>query len=256
MKFAVVTIFPEMLAAVSGFGITSRAMNRGLISLDCYNPRDYTCDKHRTVDDRPYGGGPGMVMLAEPLQAAIDHAKQSLVLDGQNIEKKQPRVVYLSPQGKRFDQARAKALSAEPNLVLVAGRYEGIDQRIIDNCIDEELSIGDFVVSGGELPAMMVIDAVARCIPGVLGHVDSASQDSFSDGLLDCPHFTRPENYQGQKVPGVLLSGHHEAIKQWRLSQSLGHTWLKRPDILQQLKLTDEQQRLLAEFQREWQANS
>ncbi len=248
MNFAVVTIFPEMLAAMTDFGVISRAIKQGLISVQGFNPRNYTENRHRTVDDRPFGGGPGMVMMAKPLEAAINEAKASLNTPAS--------VIYLSPQGVPFTQAKAIALSQLENIILVAGRYEGIDQRVIDHCVDEEISIGDFVVSGGELPAMMVVDAVSRCLPNVLGHSESAAQDSFFEGLLDCPHYTRPVEYQGECVPDVLLSGHHKAISEWRLMQSLGQTWLRRPDILEQLSLTDEQQRLLAEFQRQWQANS
>ena len=249
MKFSVITIFPEMLAAITDFGVVSRAVKQGTIAVHAYNPRDYTEDRHRTVDDRPFGGGPGMVMTPKPLVAAIDDAKAS-------AQHAPSRVIYLSPQGTPFTQAKAIALSQLENIILIAGRYEGIDQRVIDRCVDEEISIGDFVVSGGELPAMMVMDAVSRCLPNVLGHQESAAQDSFSEGLLDCPHYTRPVEYQGEYVPDVLMSGHHKAIEQWRLMQSVGQTWLKRPDILKQLNLTDEQQRLLAEFQEQWQANS
>ncbi|CAA0084503.1 tRNA (guanine-N(1)-)-methyltransferase [BD1-7 clade bacterium] len=270
MKFGVVTLFPPMLEGITQFGITSRAVKKGLISVDCWNPRDFTQDRHRTVDDRPYGGGPGMVMMIEPLRQAIHTAKQELVgntQDDTDLSENPPKVVYLSPQGQVFNQAKARELASESALILVAGRYEGIDQRLIDYEIDEEISIGDFVVSGGELPAMMVIDAIARCLPDVLGHSDSAVEDSFFEGLLDHPHFTRPEEDLGghdsdgeigahskcQKVPEVLLSGNHELIRVWRLKQALGQTWLKRPDLLTDRCLTDEEQRLLAEFQQEWQ---
>lgn len=245
MKFGVVTLFPEMMAGITEFGITSRAVRQGVISVKSWNPRDFTHDKHRTVDDRPYGGGPGMVMMTEPLRQAIHQAKALL---GDEVP-----VIYLSPQGKVFDQEMAKRLSALPALILVAGRYEGVDQRLIDQEIDEEISIGDFVVSGGELPAMLVIDAVARCLPGVLGHEDSAQEDSFFAGLLDHPHYTRPEDDQGRMVPPVLLSGNHETIRAWRLKQALGHTWLKRPDLLTERCLSAEEKRLLAEYQQEWQ---
>lgn len=245
MKFGVVTLFPEMLVGITEFGITSRAVKRGVISVEGWNPRDFTQDRHHTVDDRPYGGGPGMVMMIEPLRQAIHQAKARLG-DG-------TPVIYLSPQGKVFNQAMARSLSELPALILVAGRYEGIDQRLIDQEIDEEVSIGDFVVSGGELPAMMVIDAIARCLPGVLGHEDSAQEDSFFTGLLDHPHYTRPEDDKGQRVPAVLLSGNHKAIRAWRLKQALGQTWLKRPDLLADKRLSDEEKQLLAEYQQEWQ---
>lgn len=245
MKFGVVTIFPEMLSGITEYGVTSRAVKQALISVDSWNPRDFTVDKHRTVDDRPYGGGPGMVMLIEPLKKAIQQAKAEL---GEATP-----VIYMSPQGKPFNQDRAKALSELPAVILLAGRYEGVDQRLLDQEIDEEISLGDFVVSGGELPAMMVIDAVARCLPGVLGHEDSAQEDSFFDGLLDHPHYTRPEESYSAVVPPVLLSGNHDAIRVWRLKQALGQTWLKRPELLENRCLTEEEQYLLAEFQQEWQ---
>lgn len=252
MKFGVVTLFPEMFAAITEFGVSSRAVKQNLISVESWNPRDFTQDKHRTVDDRPYGGGPGMVMMIEPIRMAIHQAKVRL---GENTP-----VVYLSPQGQVFNQQKAKLLSQLPAIILLAGRYEGVDQRLLDQEIDEEISVGDFVVSGGELPAMLVIDAIARCLPGVLGHADSAQEDSFFEGLLDHPHYTRPEE-DGQsgdqqnsgKVPTVLLGGNHEAIRVWRLKQALGQTWLKRPDLLTDRSLTEEEQQLLTEFQQEWQ---
>lgn len=240
MHFGVITLFPDMLAAVTQSGVTARACKQGLISVSSWNPRDYAEDNYRTVDDRPYGGGPGMVMMIDPLRKAIAQAKQTL---GANS-----KVVYLSPQGERFTQAKAEQLSQQEAIILLAGRYEGIDQRLIDQEVDEELSIGDFVVSGGELPAMIVIDAVARCIDGVLGHSASAAEDSFSQGLLDCPHYTRPEVDDYGKVPEVLLSGNHEAIRRWRLQQSLGQSWLKRPDLLANRELTPEESKLLAAF--------
>lgn len=242
MHFGLITIFPDILQALRGFGVTSRACQQGLISLNSWNPRDFTQDKHRTVDDRPYGGGPGMVMMTEPLRKAIHQAKAELG--------RASRVVYLSPQGQPFTQAKAREYSQLPSLILLAGRYEGIDQRLLDNDIDEEISIGDFVVSGGELPAMLVIDAVARCIPEVLGHHESAEKDSFAAGLLDHPHYTRPEDDNGNKVPEVLLSGNHEAIRRWRLEQALGQTWLKRPDLLQAYSLSEEEADLLATFKK------
>ncbi len=248
MKFGVVTIFPEVLAGITEFGITSQAIKRGVISVESWNPRDFTNDKHRTVDDRPYGGGPGMVMMIEPLKQALHQAKQVL-------GEKTP-VIYLSPQGGVFNQAKAKTLAELPAVILLAGRYEGIDQRLLEQEVDEEISMGDFVVSGGELPAMMVIDAVSRCLPGVLGHEDSASEDSFYKGLLDHPHYTRPEQQPEQheiegvsfNVPEVLLSGNHEKIRRWRLQQALGQTWLKRPDLLEARELSDEEVELLQAF--------
>jgi tRNA (guanine37-N1)-methyltransferase len=252
MKFGVVTLFPEMFTAITQFGVTSRAVKQSLLSVECWNPRDFTQDKHRTVDDRPYGGGPGMVMMIEPIRQALNQAKAHLKeFAGADVP-----VVYLSPQGNVFKQDKAKELSVLPAVILLAGRYEGIDQRLIDECIDEEISIGDFVVSGGELPAMLVIDAVARCLPGVLGHEDSALEDSFFEGLLDHPQYTRPENDNGSLVPPVLLSGNHEAIRVWRLQQALGQTWLKRPDLLTDKCLNKEEKQLLADFQRQQQKNT
>lgn len=224
-------------------GVIGRAVKSGMLQVECFNPRDYTFDKHRTVDDRPYGGGPGMLMMVQPLTDAIHAAKLAAG--------EKHKVIYLSPQGRRLDQQGVKRLSQEESLILVAGRYEGIDQRVIDAEIDEEWSIGDYVLSGGELPAMVLMDAIARCVPGVLGHAQSAEQDSFSEGLLDCPHYTRPENLDGRLVPEVLLSGDHDKIRQWRLKQSLGSTWLRRPDLFNDLALTEEQQRLLKEFQQD-----
>ena len=255
MKFSVVTLFPEMLSAISDYGVTSRAIKQQLLEIDAVNPRDFTHDKHRTVDDRPYGGGPGMVMMVEPLRRAIEEAKARLGKQG-----KETKVIYVSPQGVTFDQKKAKALAELPSLIIVAGRYEGLDQRVIDHDIDEEISLGDFVVSGGELPAMMMIDAIARCIPKVLGHQDSATEDSFFNGLLDHPHYTRPvvDEETNSTVAEVLLSGNHEKIRQWRLQQVLGQTWLKRPDLLEVLQesrsLTKEEHKLLAEFKQQWQS--
>ena len=244
MKFGLITLFPQMFSALTDYGVVGKAVQQDLIDLQYWNPREFTTDKHRTVDDRPYGGGPGMVMMSEPLRQAIGSAKQVLG--------EQARVVYLSPQGRPLDQARVKAFSQLPAMILLAGRYEGIDQRLIDEQVDEEVSIGDFVVSGGELPAMLMVDAIARCLPRVLGHAMSAENDSFCEGLLDHPHYTRPEIDRDREVPGVLLSGDHEAIRLWRLKQALGQTWLKRPDLLKDKSLSEEQQRLLAEFQQEW----
>ncbi|RJE73832.1 MULTISPECIES: tRNA (guanosine(37)-N1)-methyltransferase TrmD [Pseudoalteromonas] len=241
----VISLFPEMFDALTQQGVTGRAVKNGLIDFNCWNPRDYATDKHRTVDDRPYGGGPGMLMMVKPLQQAILAAKSAA---GEGA-----KVIYMSPQGRKLDQQGAAQLAASEKLILVAGRYEGIDERIIESLVDEEWSIGDFILSGGELPAMTLIDAVARLVPGVLGHNQSAEQDSFSDGLLDCPHYTRPETLDDKQVPAVLLSGNHQAIAKWRLKQSLGRTWLRRPDLLRNLALTEEQAALLAEFQHEYQ---
>jgi tRNA (guanine37-N1)-methyltransferase len=241
--FGIVTLFPEMMQMFTQQGVTGRSVKNGKVQVECFNPRDFTHDKHRTVDDRPYGGGPGMLMMVQPLKDAILAAKQAAG--------EQTKVIYLSPQGKKLDQAGVKQLSENDKLILVAGRYEGIDERVIQNQVDEEWSIGDYVLSGGELPAMILMDAIARLVPGVLGHEQSAQQDSFSDGLLDCPHYTRPENLDGKLVPKVLLSGDHDKIRQWRLQQSLGRTWQRRPELLNDLALTEEQQRLLAEYQRQ-----
>ncbi len=239
-RIDVVTLFPELVRAVVGSGVTGRAAEAGLLELVTWNPRDYAPDRHRTVDDRPYGGGPGMVMLFAPLREAIRAARAEAPAGS--------RVAYLSPQGRRLDQAGIEALAARPGLILVAGRYEGIDERLVDAEIDEEWSLGDFVLSGGELAAMAVVDAVTRLIPGALGDADSAEQDSFVDGLLDCPHYTRPEVADGRTVPAVLLSGDHAAIARWRSKQALGRTWLRRPDLLDRVALDEEQQRLLEEF--------
>jgi tRNA (guanine37-N1)-methyltransferase len=243
MRIDVISIFPPMFEAVSAYGVTGRALVKGVLSLTVWNPRDYTTDRHRSVDERPYGGGPGMVMRPEPLAQVIAAARAA---------NPSAAVLYLSPQGRRLDQAGVEALAARPGLILLAGRYEGVDQRLLDAEVDEEWSIGDYVLSGGELPAMVLIDAVARQLPGVLGHEDSAGQDSFADGLLDCPHYTRPEVYAGRAVPAVLFGGDHAAIQRWRLKQALGLTWLKRPDLLDTAHLDDEQRELLQEFQREY----
>ncbi len=243
MQIALVSLFPEMFAAVSDHGVTGRAVEQGLVSLHHLNPRDYTVDKHRTVDDRPYGGGPGMLMKIDPLQQAIAAAKE--------VVGSEAKVVYLSPQGRRLDHDMTLSLADEPALVLVAGRYEGVDERLIATEVDEELSIGDYVLSGGELAAMVVIDAVTRQVPGALGHELSAQEDSYADGLLDCPHYTRPEEYAGQKVPEVLLSGDHEKIRRWRLQQSLGRTLERRPDLLEGREMTPEEVELLAAYCRE-----
>lgn len=239
MQIGVITLFPEMFDAVIDYGIPSRAVDKSLLHLECWNPRSFTSDRHQTVDDRPYGGGPGMVMKIEPLRAAISVARAALPM---------AKVIYLSPQGRRFDQRAAEELAQRDQMIFVAGRYEGIDERLIDTEIDEEWSIGDYVLSGGELAAMVMIDAIARLLPGVLGDEQSAQQDSFSEGLLDCPHFTRPEIYEGLRVPEVLVGGNHEAIRRWRLQQALGRTWLRRPDLLAQRVLNKEQQSLLEDF--------
>ncbi|MAD15594.1 MAG: tRNA (guanosine(37)-N1)-methyltransferase TrmD [Alteromonadaceae bacterium] len=241
--FGVVSLFPEMFQTFTEQGVTGRAVKSGKLKVDFFNPRDFTHDKHRTVDDRPYGGGPGMLMMVQPLLDAIRAARQAA--------EKKTKVIYLSPQGKTLTQRGVKQLSENESVILVAGRYEGIDERVIEAEIDEEWSVGDYILSGGELPAMILMDAVARLVPGVLGHAQSAEQDSFSDGLLDCPHYTRPENLNGQSVPSVLLSGDHQKIKQWRDKQSLGRTWQRRPELLNDLALTEEQQRLLDEYQQE-----
>lgn len=240
MQVQVVSLFPEMVATIGDYGVVGRAVERGLLSLGFCNPRDFTDDAHRTVDDRPYGGGPGMVMKFEPLAGAIAAAREALPRGGP--------VICLTPQGRLFDQAMAGRLAALPGMVLVAGRYEGIDERLIDAAVDEEVSLGDFVLSGGEIPAMAVIDAVARLLPGVLGDAASAEQDSFMQGLLDCPHFTRPEEIDGRRVPDVLLSGDHARIANWRRQQALGRSFLRRPDLVGKLQLTPEQQALLDEY--------
>lgn len=244
MNIGLITLFPEMFDAIKNYGVTGRAVKKGLLSLECFNPRQFTFDKHQTVDDRPYGGGPGMLMMVQPLCDALAKAKQTL---GQ-----QTKVIYLSPQGRKLDQKGVIELSQQDNLILVAGRYEGIDERVIQKEVDEEWSIGDYVLTGGELPAMVLIDALSRFIPGVLNHPLSAEEDSFANGLLDCPHYTRPEVLDNMAVPEVLLSGHHEEIRRFRLKQSLGRTWLRRPDLLLTLALTDEAKQLLEEFKSEW----
>lgn len=243
MWAGVVTLFPEMFTALTGHGVTGRAVKRGQLTVEYSNPRDHAHDRHRTVDDRPFGGGPGMLMKVEPLLEAIAAIRAKAPSP--------PRVIYLSPQGQPLTQKRVVELAQLDSLILLCGRYEGIDERIVEMCVDEEISIGDYVLSGGELGAMVLLDAVTRLIPGVLGHADSAVEDSFSEGWLDCPHYTRPEEFAGQRVPEVLLSGNHELIRRWRLKQSLGRTWLRRPELLEGLTLSKEQQQLLAEFIRE-----
>lgn len=240
MRFDVVTLMPAMFDALRDQGVVGRALERGIAELGLWNPRDYTTDLHRTVDDRPYGGGPGMVMKYEPLQAAIEDACRS---------DPEARVIYLSPQGQKFDQGAARRMGAlGQNLILITGRYEGIDERIIDRYVDEEWSIGDYVLSGGELAAMVMMDAIIRLLPGVLGAADSAEQDSFMYGLLDCPHYTRPEIIDGLAVPGVLQSGNHAMIRRWRLKQSLQRTLKRRPDLLHDRELTPEETILLDEI--------
>lgn len=243
MQWQIVSLFPEMVRTVSAYGVVGRATERGLLSVNCVNPRDFTTDAHRTVDDRPYGGGPGMVMKYAPLAESIRTAR-ALVPDD-------CPVVCLSPQGAVFDQAMAKRYATLPGLVLVAGRYEGIDERLIESHVDEEVSLGDFVLSGGEIAAMALVDAVARLLPGVLGDAESAQQDSFMEGLLDCPHYTRPEVVDGQPVPDVLLSGDHARIAAWRQKEALGRTYVRRPDLVEKLNLSDEQRKLLDEYLRE-----
>ncbi len=247
LQFDVVTLFPAMFDAVTELGVTGRARERGLYQFVAWNPRDFTTNVHRTVDDRPYGGGPGMVMMAEPLDKALAAARQRQMSAG--VDK--PRVVYLTPQGRLLDHALVAELAREPGLVLLAGRYEGVDERLIDRQTIEEVSIGDYVLSGGELAAMVLMDSVVRQLPGALGDAESASQDSFVDGLLDHPHYTRPEVYEGAAVPAVLLSGNHAVITRWRMKQSLGRTWQRRPDLLERRVLTAEERSLLDEFRRE-----
>ena len=246
-RIDVVTLFPGMFDAITAYGVSGRALERKLLELHLWNPRDFTQDRHRTVDDRPYGGGPGMVMKVQPLRDALNAARAATA--------EPAHVVYLSPQGRVLSQDGVRELSSHPRLVFIAGRYEGIDERIIEAEVDEEWSIGDYVLSGGELGAMVVIDALTRLIPGALGHEDSAEQDSFSQGLLDCPHYTRPELMDGHAVPQVLLSGDHQAIARWRLKQSLGRTWLRRPELLAELELDEYRQKLLQEFIEEYETN-
>ncbi|NIR31188.1 MAG: tRNA (guanosine(37)-N1)-methyltransferase TrmD [Gammaproteobacteria bacterium] len=236
----VVSIFPEMFDAVTRWGVTGRAVERGVLRLDLWNPRDFATDRHRTVDDRPYGGGPGMVMMAPPLRAAVQAAKASVGAD--------TPVIHLTPQGRRLDQRGVETLAERRRLVMICGRYEGIDERLIESEVDEEWSVGDYVLSGGELAAMVILDAVIRCLPGALGHDESAKQDSFAVDVLDCAHYTRPEEFGGRRVPAVLLTGNHEQIRRWRLKQALGRTWLRRPDLLAGMTLDAEQRALLDEF--------
>lgn len=241
IRFDVVTLFPEMFAAVSASGITRKALEAGLWRLETWNPRDFTTDNYRTVDDRPYGGGPGMVMLAEPLDKALDAAQAA----GGG------KVIFLSPQGRKLDHEKVMELAGRTAVTLLCGRYEGVDERLIRRRVDEELSLGDFVLSGGELAAMALIDATVRQLPGALGDGESAAQESFAAGLLDCPQYTRPESVAGEGVPAVLMSGHHENIRRWRLKQALGRTWQRRPELIAARRLSDEEQGLLEEFKRE-----
>jgi tRNA (guanine37-N1)-methyltransferase len=249
-QFDVVTLFPAMLNALTEWGITARARERGCYQLVAWNPRDFATDAYRSVDDRPYGGGPGMVMLAEPLEKAIEAARQRQASSGVQ----RARVVHLSPQGRLLNHALVQELSGLDGLVLLASRYEGVDERLLERCVDLEVSIGDYVVSGGELPAMALMDAIIRQLPGTLGDPESAVQESFVRGLLDCPHYTRPEVYRGMRVPEVLLSGNHAAIERWRLKQALGRTSQRRPDLLAQLELSETHRRLLDEFGKEHKA--
>jgi tRNA (guanine37-N1)-methyltransferase len=243
MRFDVVTLFPDMITAAASYGVTGRAIQREIVSLSVWNPRDYTNDKHRTVDDRPYGGGPGMVMKYRPLHDAVESAKQAC---------SQPaKVVYLSPQGKPINQALLSEACAVSQLILIAGRYEGVDERFVSKDCDDEWSVGDYVISGGELAALIVIDAITRLLPGVLGHEGSALQDSHMNGLLDYPHFTRPEQIEDSSVPDILLSGNHADIEIWRMKQMLGRTWQKRPDLLKNKKLSAAQENLLQQFKSE-----
>jgi tRNA (guanine37-N1)-methyltransferase len=240
MRIAVVTLFPMMIRGALAHGVVGRALERGVLEVECFDPRDFATDPHRTVDDRPYGGGPGMVLKVEPLRSALRRATAALPQGS--------RRVYLGADGRRFEQGMAREARDGAGLVLVAGRYEGVDERFIEREIDEQWSVGDYVLSGGELPALVVIDAIARLIPGTLGSAQSAVQESFSDGLVDWPHYTRPPVIDGQAVPAVLLSGDHAAIERWRLQQALGRTWLRRPELLERRGMSDEERVLLEEF--------
>lgn len=243
MRIDVVTLFPDFMRECAGVGVVGRAVERGLLQVGAWNPRDYATDAYRRVDDRTFGGGPGMVMLIDPLRAALRAARAA--------SPEPSRTIYLSPQGSRLTQDRVRQLAEMPRLVLLCGRYEGVDERLLAHEIDEELSIGDYVLSGGELAAAVLIDAIGRLQDGALNDAQSARQDSFSDGLLDCPHYTRPESHELGAVPAVLMSGDHAAIRRWRLKQSLGRTWLRRPDLLKGMRLDEESEQLLDEFQQE-----
>jgi len=248
MEIQVVTLFPDEFGPLVDLGVTGRAIRERRVQLGLINPRDFAADRHRTVDDRPYGGGPGMVLAVEPMRSAIRQARRMAGQAGIDSDAASAIVSLLSPQGRKLDQATVRELAARRSLILVCGRYEGLDERLLELEIDEELSIGDYVLSGGELAAAVVIDAVVRLIPGVLGDEQSAEQDSFGDDLLDCPHFTRPEVVDGLVVPPVLLSGDHQAIAKWRRKQSLGRTWQRRPELLDRLRLSAEDEMLLAEY--------
>ena len=243
IHFDVITLFPEMITNAASYGVTGRAMEREIVSLSTWNPRDFTQDKHKTVDDRPYGGGPGMVMKYQPLHDAVNQAKKT--------GNKDAKVVYLSPQGKPITQALLSEACNVSQLILIAGRYEGVDERFVNMDCDDEWSIGDYVISGGELAALIVIDAITRLLPGVLGHEESAQQDSHMNGLLDYAHYTRPEEIEGHLVPDVLLSGNHAEIGIWRMKQALGRTWQRRPDLLENKNLSAEQSNLLQQFKNE-----
>ena len=251
MQIRVISLFPDEFRPLVDLGVTGRAIREGKVLLDLINPRDFAADRHRTVDDRPYGGGPGMVMAVEPMRSAIRQARQACTPAAGDATAAGAAVSLLSPQGRRLDQAAIRELAGRRALILVCGRYEGLDERLVELEIDEEWSIGDYVLSGGELAAAVVIDAVVRLVPGVLGDGQSAEQDSFTNGLLDCPQFTRPEEVDGLTVPRVLLSGDHRAIANWRRKQSLGRTWQRRPDLLRRLRLSEEDEILLAEFKAE-----
>ncbi|MFT7672826.1 MAG: tRNA (guanine37-N1)-methyltransferase [Gammaproteobacteria bacterium] len=245
MRIDVITLFPEQVSQVIEYGVVGRAANRSLMELKCWNPRDFCTDKHRAVDDRPYGGGPGMLMKIQPLRDAITAVRK---------ENSKGLLVYLSPQGRKVTQTLMASSLEQQSLILLCGRYEGIDERLVEELVDEEWSIGDYVLSGGELAAMVCIDAITRLIPGALGHELSAEQDSFNDGLLDCPHYTRPEELHGRRVPEVLMNGNHKQIQDWRDMQSLGRTWLRRPDLLETRQLDTRQQKLLENFKTELEA--
>jgi len=243
MRIDVITLFPEFVASCAGIGVVGRAQERGLLTVQAWNPRDYATDAYRRVDERPFGGGPGMVMLIDPMRAALNAARTAAAGAAP--------VIYLSPQGARLTQAKVAELARQERLILLSGRYEGVDERLLLHEVDEELSIGDYVLSGGELAAAVVIDAIGRLQEGALNDAQSAEQDSFSDGLLDCPHYTRPERHELGTVPDILLSGDHAAIRRWRRQQAIGRTWLRRPDLLENLELTREDQELLLEFQQD-----
>jgi len=243
MRIDVITLFPEFVASCAGIGVVGRAQERGLLAVHAWNPRDYATDAYRRVDERVFGGGPGMVMLIDPLRAALNEARAAAT--------EPANVMYLSPQGTRLDQAKVAELAPRKRLILLSGRYEGVDERLLQHEVDEELSIGDYVLSGGELAAAVVIDAIGRLQEGALNDAQSAEQDSFSDGLLDCPHYTRPEHHELGVVPQVLMSGDHAAIRRWRRKQALGRTWQRRPDLLVRLELSREDQKLLLEFQQD-----